>query len=560
MKQRYTYILFFVLFVLSGCLDDSTNLNYKEVILPDSVKVIDHTNNREILVQSEGSFQGSLSTIAGQEMFLDVECIYKGNETLTYEWLWEGESIGTEKELHYKFTEEGRLTLLICRDGSREKATDYPLRINVTPPFGNGVYVLAKNGDETVLDFMRYYTITKVEDFLGQSVEVSVPVFEEESNVYSLYNDGEKLSGTQPVGLVWGQGNDPSRTKVLQLLDKDWRSSVSVYLEDLKKVIDMKHEFIENPDGLVVKGMQNIGYTTLLYGEDGKVYSRVNYDKGVPNTGSFSSVPLRFDDPNDVPDKGWMEVSASSIMVDKQTSNTWGLIHEKEKGRFLLLITENIFLGTGEQSTVMPFPQIAFDPGKNEVGLDDFKKEVIGTYPPSSGWQKPTYILYKDETGYYLQSVVIEGDNWSWPPVLDYSIQGVTKVPDDVTVLLDKEGAFVLKLEINRTDMFFVMSDNTIWETDANFSNKKKVYTFDTESRITHFFKLMPWTSDTSSEQLQYFSGRVLAVGFANGDFKLVKLYKDPNKPGETQMEVLLEKHYDGGIADIKYIYSNVIM
>ena len=558
MKQKYTYILFFVLFVLSSCLDDSTNLNYKEVILPDSVKVIDHTNNREILVQSEGNFQGSLSTIAGQEMFLEVECIYKGNERLTYEWLWKGESIGVEQELHYKFTEGGRLTLLICRDGSREKATDYPMQISVTPPFGSGVYVLARTGDETVLDFMRYYTITKVEDFLGQLVEVSVPVFEEESNVYALYNDGEKLSGTQPVGLVWGQGNDPSRTKVLQLLDKDWRSSVSVYLADLKKVIDMKDEFIEEPDGLVVKGMQNIGYTTLLYGEDGNVYSRVNYDKGVPNTGSFSSVPLRFDDPNDVPDKGWMEVCASSIMVDKQTSNTWGLIHEK--GRFLLSVTENTFLGTGEQSTVMPFPRIAFDTEKNEVGLDDFKKEVIGTYPPSSGWQKPTYILYKDETGYYLQSVVIEVDNWSWPPVLDYSIQGVTKVPADVAALLDKEGAFVLKSEINRTDMFFVMSDNTIWETDANFSNKKEVYTFDTGSRITHFFKLMPWTLDTSSEQLQYFSGRVLAVGFANGDFKLVKLYKDPNKPGETQMEVLLEKHYDGGIADIKYIYSNVIM
>lgn len=205
--------------------------------------------------------------------------------------------------------------------------------INLVQPFGSGVYVLAKQEGKTVVDFMRYYTEKESVTFLGQSMEMNIPYYEEQANVFSLYNDGEELQGSEPVKMVWGQGKD--KTQVMQVLDRDWRYSMAFYGKTIEKVAGMDDEFVGEPANLFVKGMVNVGMSTLLYGEQGDAYVRTNYDNGTPNTGRFSSQRLRFDDPNDVPDQGWMDVEANFVVADKQVSNNWAIIHEKSKERFL---------------------------------------------------------------------------------------------------------------------------------------------------------------------------------------------------------------------------------
>ena len=58
-------------------------------------------------------------------------------------------------------------------------------------------------------------------------MEMNIPYYEEQENVFSLYNDGEELQGSEPVKLVWGQGKD--KTQVMQVLDRDWRHSMAFY-------------------------------------------------------------------------------------------------------------------------------------------------------------------------------------------------------------------------------------------------------------------------------------------------------------------------------------------
>ncbi|MEQ2909733.1 MULTISPECIES: hypothetical protein [Butyricimonas] len=559
MKIRIIMICLLGLVLLNACLEDHTNLDYNDVMLPDTVRVIDKVSGKATTLSHSEMFQGSFSLLAGTEVELEAEVVYSGGAELGYEWQFDGSIIGNEKKLHHVFTKEGRLILLVYR-GDKTKVTDYHMLINLIQPFGSGVYVLAKQGGKTVVDFMRYYTEKESVTFLGQPMEMNIPYYEEQENVFSLYNDGEELQGSEPVKLVWGQGKD--KTQVMQVLDRDWRHSMAFYGKTIEKVVGMDDEFVGEPVNLFVKGMVNVGMSTLLYGEQGDVYVRTNYDNGTPNTGRFSSQRLRFDDPNDVPDQGWMDVEANLVVADKQVSNNWAIIHEKSKERFLFFSVSSTFMpddtGGVDYSVVLQFPEIRLK--DNEVALHKFDKDVIAVLPPL-GYPQRTHIIYKDGANYRLQAHTISASIYSVPHTVRYTIDGNTLLGADVAALLDKEGTIVMKSQNDsRQDIFYVISENTIYQLDANGGNKSVLYSFESGRKITNFFRLTPWASQSAAPATQYFSGWLFAVAFDNGEFKIGRLYKDPLKPNEMQCTYLLEKKYDGGVADIKFIYSNVIM
>lgn len=559
MNNKLIILFLFGLVALCACLDDHTNLDYKEVVLPDTVRVVNKLDGRTVTLSHSGLFQGSFSLLSGTEVHLEVETIYSGTEVLGYEWQFDGEVVGDEKELRHVFTKEGRLVLLIFR-GDRTRATDYHMTISLTQPFGSGVYVLAKHEGRTVVDFMRYYTLKETVSFLGQSMDMNIPYYEEQTDVFPLYNDGEQLSGSEPVRMTWGQGKD--RTQVVQVLDRDWRSSVAFYGSTLGKVVGMKDEFVGDPVNLYVKNMVNVGMSTLLYGEEGDAYLRVNYDGGTPNTGRFSSERLRFDDPNDVPDQGWMNVDVDLVVADKQISNNWAFIYEKSKQRFLFFSVSSTFIpdisGGVDYSVVIPFPEIMLS--ENQVGLNHFDKDVVAVLPPL-GYPQYLHIIYKDGNGYRMQAHTVSASIYSIPHTVRYTIGSNVALPAEVGALLDKPGTFVQKNQnASRQDIFYIISENTIYEMDANGTSLSILYAFEEGRKITSFFRLTPWAAPTAAPATQYFSGRLFAVAFENGDFKIGRLYADPAKPNEVLCTYLLEKKYDGGVADIKFIYSNVIM
>lgn len=559
MKIRIIIALLCLVFV-NACLEDKTNLDYSDVILPDTVRVVDKVNEKSVLLSHSTLYQGSFSWLSGVEAHLEAEVVYAGDETLTYEWQFDGVTIGSEKELKHIFTQNGRLVLLISR-GDRTKVSDYHMLVNLTQPFGSGVYVLAKHEGKTVLDFMRYYTQRESLTFLGSALEMNIGYYEEVSDVFPLFNNDEELKGTDPVKLVWGQGKD--KTQVLQLLDRDWKNSVAIYGKTLEKVVGMEDEFVGTPENLKVKDMINVGATTLLYGEEGDAYVRVNYDGATPNTGRFTSQRFRYNDPGDVPDLGWMDVSVNMAVPDKQVSNNWAFLHEKDKKRFLFFSVSSVFMpddtGGVEYSVAVPFPEVSLK--ENQVGLHNFDKEVVAVFPPISALYPATHIIYKDGEDYRIQAHSITQSIYSIPHTVRYSISGNTLLPPEVAALLSKPGAFLLKNQTtSRQEFFYIISGNTIHEMNANGGNLTLVYAFEAGRKITKFFRLSPWTAPTGNASAQYFTGRLFAVAFDNGDFKIGRFYNDPMEPGVEKCSYLIEKNYDGGVSDIKFIYSNVIM
>lgn len=113
-------------------------------------------------------------------------------------------------------------------------------------------------------------------------------------------------------------------------MDKDWRSSVAINSSDMKKIVSMKDEFVGDPDNLKPVNFVRVGATSLLLDESGKIYTRVNYDDGNPNTGRFITEPLVFDDPYDVPDKGSEVIKAQYIEAKDQLA----LFMKKRKNAF----------------------------------------------------------------------------------------------------------------------------------------------------------------------------------------------------------------------------------
>ena len=113
MKIRIIMICLLGLVLLNACLEDHTNLDYNDVMLPDTVRVIDKVSGKATTLSHSEMFQGSFSLLAGTEVELEAEVVYSGGAELGYEWQFDGSIIGNEKKLHHVFTKEGRLILLV---------------------------------------------------------------------------------------------------------------------------------------------------------------------------------------------------------------------------------------------------------------------------------------------------------------------------------------------------------------------------------------------------------------------------------------------------------------
>ena len=277
MKNRILIIS--VLSVLSfvGCLDDKTNLDYKDVILPDSVIVTNVANQQKFYFDEESA--KTFKVTSGEELQLDDE--------LTYEWRFDGKVVSREQNLRYVCTEEAQAMLLIYRKRAGN-ATVYQFMVNIRAPFNTGVVVLGKKDGKTELDFIERYWEKKTVELDGRVYNnFSVTEYIPHENVYPLYNDNEEL-GANPI-MITRYGK---QYYALQILDKDWRSSVAIKSSDMKKIVSMKDEFVGDPGNLKPVNFVRVGATSLLLDESGKIYTRVNYDDGNPNTGRFITEPL----------------------------------------------------------------------------------------------------------------------------------------------------------------------------------------------------------------------------------------------------------------------------
>lgn len=564
MRRKVLMIFMVSIALLYGCLDDQTNLGYNDVILPDTVIVTDVANQRKVYFDKGGV---TFSITSGSELQLDVDVKYRGNDELTYEWRLGEKVISKEKNLRYVCVEEGELpALLLIYRKNAGNATVYPFNVKIRGPFDAGILVLGKHGGKTRLDFIERFVEQRTIEMGGSFYTASVHEYIDHPDVYPLYNDGEELA-SKPVQLLYCAGlqNAENKYSGVQVLDQDWKNSVLVNLKTMKKIVAMGDEFVGDPGNLKLKSMCDVGATSLLLDESGKIFSRVNYDDSNPGTGRFVSEPLGYNDPNDVPDKGTEELKADYITSGRLGSCDVAFIYEKDKKRILAMTAaetnsyQNIdYSMIHKLGSLFPMP--------NYVDLNNFDKELIGIFLPQNQISVSmgiVYVFYKDGHDYYLQVEMINASAFSTPHSVMCMHRLNTKLPNELGVLLEQNhGVFrIAKTDDYRSETLYVGVGNAIYSMVIQFMipllapSCTLLHKFEEEGNITNLVFTETWESASGSVN-RYAKGRVFAAGFDNGDLRVVKLYDDPMKPGEVQKKYWVQKNYDEGIVDMIY-YNN---
>lgn len=559
--NRSIIILFFVLH-LSSCLKDETNMNFTNVILPDSVIIVNVTDPESLnpkrvkYTEAGANFAGSFESLSGVELRLEANVFYEGPYNIEYEWIADGGVISTDKVLSYIPIKDITIRLNVKR-GDERAGSDYRINLIVTHEFASGLYVMGKEGGRTVLDFFRYSTEEIESDDTGKPGVYKLPQYTENSDIFTLYNEHD-LPCTDPIGMQWIKSKHVTTYGYgIQLLDKDYRKSVTIMASTIKENARLADEWIGVPEDFRIKSMSNVYYTSILLSESGNMYLRTNYDYGTPNTGRFSSSPLGFNDPLDNPDMGWQKIDATLHCMTK-IGDTKSLIYEKNKKRFLALV---LAVDTWDGDTypdkieVMKLPTKST--GANGIDLNNFDKEIMFTFPDGGALLDNTNIdiIYKEGDKLRIQAQKLDYSTYLGA---DYKIVYNSELSPLLTSLLKTEGVYVTKdKDSGRKGELYIAAGKKLYISNMTGTVMEELATFDTD--LVFFQKLSPWTTSTATEA-NYFSGKVAALAFANGDLKIIKFYKDPSKPGQILQKVLAEKNYDGGFVDAKFIYSNVIM
>ena len=521
----------------AGCVDDNTNLNTTSILLPDSVIITNATTGSRTVLTDESSFYYTITP--GDELSLSVRTVYSGTENLSYQWFVNDELVSETNTFEGTFSGEADGILLIRREGG-ESAFAYPFFISIANPYSSGIMVFGNHEGKGIFDFIEVgytYVDTNFNGELLKSFHMFVHKLHED--IYPICNNGEEFPCTNVLAVermyemnrpVGGSGG-----VYFQILDADYTKSLTVQQASIKKATMLSDEFVAIPDNLRPKDFINNTAISLLLDESGKIYTRINYDGGIPLTGRFISEPLTYDDPYDTPDKGGETIIASRIFPS-------GIIYEESKKRFLAVSSD---VETTSISTFFegPVPE-------NFMSLNNFDAELIGIY--DAGTYSPEYnkfLVYKKDGDYYIQKFFYFSGS-------SYSSATAFKMPENIKQLWDADLTQIRVWQANilASEEIYFASGNAVYRMNQSGSSVEKLFECnDVDAKLTQFCLTNYSTGNLTTIETKYLNGHVYTLTFDNGDLKVLKVYEDPKQPNVKLQEYIIEKHYDGGIQCIKY-------
>ena len=567
--KKYSLFIIGLFFLLVGCLEDETTFGDQEIWTVDTVYLTDlNTGNKQKVNQGA---MASFYSDPGKEFQIAAHGVYEGNEKVHFRWcLLDGTEVSDRDTLRYTFTaeqlqESNNIVMLYAYRGDKEAANVYQVGFSLNNPFGTGLVVLAKEGGNTVLDFCpRRREAKRMEFFDGKEYNISFYSYPIQENVFAANNDGEALRMTSPLNISYAQGAYayplPDPLKAIHLLDANWKNSIAIDLNGMKKMVYLEDEFLEMPDEEVVaRDFKTIGAMSLLHLENGEIYTRVNYDRGNPCTGKFLPIPLTCKDQNN-PAKA-AETILATRSAQQVGGTNWCVVFEKDKKRFLVVTASDGSSGTWsapiDYCGVFDFnnPSKAYPEGA--VPMNNFDKDIRFFFV-DPGYEAKLHVIYKDNDGYYLQTCNLNLNTYSSVHTFSFTVEAAPiKLSAATQQLLEQERCVLTENPSGLSSpAIFLSVGNEIYSLDL-FNGDVDVFIEIEEAKgndIVQVRRLVPWmTVSGNGAANAYFGGRFLAVAFSNGDLKIIRNYDDPRDPNNTHYEVITEKHYDGGIVDMLY-------
>lgn len=553
MRLKIGIIMVVFASLLTACLEDDTNYDYKEVILPGNLVVRNLSTNKTDLYTPNSSIIYTMNS--GKDLCLQVDSVdYVGDDELEFEWRLAGEVVGRGKTLNLRCLKGGVGYLYVFRKKA-QNATAYQFRLKVSDLFSAGIVVMAKHNGKIQLDWIE-------RQVREENVELAEQVYEgfkriyynEYPDLYGVYNNDETLEMEEPIKIEDGE-NISQNFFDYQLVCKDWKNSVAVNALTMEKIVSLKDEFIGVPENLKIKDFLNVGKISMILDESGKIYMRSNYDDGIPHTGSFSSMPLSV-----VVDGEAQEVKADMISSRKYRSAV--LIYEKDRKRFLGMSVPKSTTDNPDYAPVFTLesPKNADEAAKMPyyVNLNNFNKEVLAILWGGSAYesyQPATYIVFKDLEGTYIQKIILKYQRYPskvWRKEL--IIKSAVRLPAQAAEALRSGGYKIQIANQKDNDILYFAKGNEIWSMPMDGKEMKAEVVFQKEAPISKFIITDTWRGVGYNIWERFFNGRVMAVAFEDGTFKVVKVFDDPYYPLRMNYSLWIDKKYTGGVIDMKYL------
>lgn len=564
--KRYVLFIIGLFFSFVSCVKDNTSFGDNEVLTVDTLYLV----NLKTGVKSQ-LFQGRSAGFTmnpGEEIQIAVHGIYEGDEKPRYHWcLLDGTEIFVGDTLQHVFTTEelggeSGIIILYAYRGEQEAANVFEVSFTINNLFAMGLVVLAKENGQFMLDFCpRQMELRQMEYFDGQKYDIKFNYYSMLTDVFGSYNAGEVLGLTSPLNMSYASGayiySLPDPLRAIYLLDKDWKNSIAVDLNGMKKLVSLGEEFLEMPEdaNMAARDFKTIGAMSLLQLEDGKIYTRVNYDRGNPCTGKFLPIPLLYHDPN-AADKD-AEVILATRMYQKN-GNNWCVIFEEEKQRFLLVSASDGNTGSWyapiDYCAVFDFNNPSQIYPEGAIPMNHFDKEIRAAFiDPLYGTK--LYIIYEESGEYYLQECNLYLSAYSVEHSFSFRVdKAPMKLSGFTTQLLQRKSCVVKEASLSTEAAVFLTEGNRIYILNLSSGDSEFFMEIEEEkgNDIIMIESLWPWmTLGSWNEYDCYFQGRFFAVAFSNGDFKIIRQYDDLRDPNGIHYEVVVEKHYDGGVINI---------
>lgn len=333
--KRYAYILTALcLLTASGCIKDNTNSVFADIDLP----VIDNPDKDPSLLVENHTYKVK----HGELLTITPAISYHGTDDLSYMWVINGETVGTEKDLQWTCDLDTHApgALYVTR-ASAGNSTIFRFYVELDQPYERGWLLAVSKGGKVSYSFLQEY--------------VSSPYR------YTEYPDALSTESTPDSWILsrefWSNESNSVVGHMLHL-DADPAKSFSAEELTMVKTVDLAQEFIndELPEGVKFTDALYSGYVAYLVGDDGRLYYRKS-QKGY-YTGRFSSLPLKHEGED-------LKVSA---VVNAPYNTGICLVYDSVNERFLAI--QNAFQSQNSSSagTVVELP---------ESPLDGFKGEKI---------------------------------------------------------------------------------------------------------------------------------------------------------------------------------------
>ncbi len=522
MKKILILLALIISLGTTSCLKDKSNTEFTEIKLVDSLFITSQSGFRTDLVIYATSF----SLAYGDKLQISPEVHYSGDYELSYKWIIDGVVVSNEKDLDWEMnlTKGAQLIFVVTREGTGNSEF-FDMSIGLRLPFETGIAILAEKDGALKLHWIENESYTGIVTWPSdpdRTSNVQLARSNAHEDVYSEHNNGDALP-LDITDVSYYRTTISPYTKSLELISSNPENYYSltmgsIFAYDTK----LTEEFIGDvPASIKPVGVSQSGGMSVLLSEDGRVYTRVNYDNFAPHTGRYSPIPVQFNNEDLLVDRIFRPNAGGNHEIIFFTKDKQLLIFQGNYSQYSHSIHKGGYIFAFDE-TNLPMPA-----GKTYTDITKpiTDKELVNVIMSNPSNGTTIHNLFRDADGNYsIQKVSFQiGSNTGMVTRMSYLSE--MDLPNLTNLTKGKSNFKMAYINNSYTStLSFISVDNIVYLYDFSSDTAKPFAKMD--SNIVN----LEWGGiyNTSTHELfLYYSGTTISMSLENGDIVGIKTTAD---------------------------------